>query len=139
MIHRRATILFCIYFIAVLAVCFINSPALPEMPRIWLGIPADKVVHFLMFFPFTILSFIAFRKDMQGKGQDFLTLSLLLLLGTVTAVCTELVQSSLGYRSGDINDFLADLIGLFFGCAACCIWVTLRKSSHPDSTTKEKA
>ena len=53
--------LFCIYLVAVAALCFLRPSSLPEMNiKTFLGLPIDKVLHFLMFLPYPVLSGMSF-------------------------------------------------------------------------------
>ena len=83
-----AKIVMLLYVVAVAYLCFANFHKLPDVPKTFLGIPMDKIVHFCMFFPFPILAFFAYDK------------------------LTEIIQGSLPYRSQDIHDFGADLLSI---------------------------
>ena len=51
---------FYLYLIAIAVLCFGKFSDLPSVSNTILGIPTDKVVHFVMFFPFPILAFLAY-------------------------------------------------------------------------------
>ena len=99
-------ILTVLYLIAVAVLCFSNFSHMSEMPRTVFGLPADKVVHFVMFLPFPVLSYFSF--DVRKAVCMF-------ALGCVLAWGTELIQSRIPYRSMDPADFKADRIGLICG------------------------
>ncbi len=116
----KRTILFriltLVYLVAVGFLCFGNFGGLPEVQRIILGIPTDKLVHFLMFVPFAFLAFWSFSKaDKAGIGKTMLALLALFALGCLIAWGTEVVQGKLPYRTFDVKDFRADRIGLACG------------------------
>lgn len=101
------------YLGAVAYCCFGHFSDLPEINTDSLfGIPADKVVHFLMFFPFPILCHLAFAGWTTKTSHTVLSVSVIFLTGAVIAAATEIGQSFTDYRSGDIIDFTADTISL---------------------------
>lgn len=103
---------FCVYLAAVLYLCFMKPDSLPELrPDLW-GIPLDKLAHFLMFFPFPLLSYIAFRPRQGGKWRSVAVLAVLYITGIGFAFGTEQLQGLSEYRSNDPYDFLADIIGM---------------------------
>lgn len=103
---------FCVYFAAVLYLCFLKPDSLPEIrPDLW-GIPLDKLAHFLMFFPYPLLSFLAFRPQQGGTWRSIAVLAVLYLTGIGFAFGTEQLQGLSEYRSNDPYDFLADIIGM---------------------------
>ena len=53
-------ILFAVYLAAVAFLCFGQFSSSQDVPMDLWGIPTDKVVHFLMFFPFPLLACLAF-------------------------------------------------------------------------------
>lgn len=104
-----AKLFFFIYMAIIFSLCFFNFSFQEgiEIPLYILGIPVDKVVHFLMFVPFPILISLAFCRT----GAF-----LVLLLGALLAIFTEGVQYYLlPYREGDILDFAADMTGIAAG------------------------
>lgn len=110
-------ILFLSYVSAVGILCLIKTDSLPEMPSLWLGIPADKVAHFCMFTPFPLLSYLSLMPGRRRIMTSVIVTAVLTAMGAAFAYGTELLQGQTGYRSYDINDFYADLAGLSFGAA----------------------
>lgn len=107
--------LFCIYIVAVILLCVIRTDSMPEMPRDLFGIPIDKVMHFTMFLPFTILGYIAFHSSNIGLWRKFAVLFILIILGSGFAYSTERLQALTDYRSYEMADFLSDLTGIAAG------------------------
>lgn len=105
-------ILFILYLAAVAFICFMRPDRLPDIQKNIFGIPADKVAHFLMFFPFPILAFLSFAKPKKKFWKAALFSFLTLLAGSAVAVLTEYVQGLLPYRSKDFSDFKADFLAL---------------------------
>ena len=105
-------ILFAAYLVAVAVLCFGKFESSQDMPMDLWGIPTDKIVHFLMFFPFLLLAYLAFDRYKGNRSSSFLWTGLAFLGGCAYAAVTELVQSRLSYRSGDPIDFQADFLAL---------------------------
>lgn len=116
-----ARILFAMYLVAVAVLCFGKFESSQDMPRELWGIPTDKVVHFLMFFPFPALAYLAFDRYKGNRSSSFLWAGVAFLAGCAYAAGTELIQSRLSYRSGDPVDFQADFLAL----AACSVFILI--------------
>ena len=112
-----ARILFALYLIAVAVLCFGKFESSQDVPLELWGLPMDKVVHFLMFFPLPALAYLAFDRYKGNRSSSFLWTGVTFLGGCAYAAFTELVQSRLSYRSGDPADFKADFLAL----AACSV------------------
>ena len=113
--HTRAIIfriLTILYVVAVAWLCFANFSKAPQMPRTLFGLPIDKVVHFLMFFPFPILAFLAYDHLTQTPWQALAALISICAIGGIFAGITEIIQGQLSYRTKDINDFGADCLAI---------------------------
>ena len=108
-----ARIVFAAYIVAVLVLCFGQFSGSENVPKELWGIPTDKIVHFLMFFPFPLLAYLAFDGYRGGRWTSICRSTVALACGCAFAAFTELVQSRLSYRSGDPVDFQADAIALF--------------------------
>jgi len=112
---RRTTIfkiLTLIYIATVAVICFARFSSLPTVPGKIFGLDADKVVHYLMFMPFPVLAYFSFPLERKSFWGAMGALLLILLLGAGLAGITEYVQGKLPYRSMDINDFKADVLGM---------------------------
>lgn len=108
-----ARILFVVYLVAVAWLCFGHFDSMPDVPRDWWGIPMDKIVHFVMFFPFPILAYIAFDRFTDKWWTSVLFVLVTFGVGALLAAGTEIGQARLTtYRSGDPNDWKADLLAL---------------------------
>jgi hypothetical protein len=122
-----ARVLFVLYLVAVAWLCFGKFSSVPDVPRSFWGIPTDKVVHFLMFLPFPLLAYGAL-----GVRPRSFFLSLLLVAGIFAAGCvlsggTEVVQSFLYWRSGDLRDFEADALALGISSGIVLLIETVRQ------------
>ena len=125
-IHIVAAIAFCMYLTAIGALCFMHGDSLPAIRGSFFGISADKIVHFLMFCPFIPLSFLTFSKSESSIGRHIILLIILMLIGGMIALSTELIQDKLSYRSYDIKDLIADCIGLAVGHVVIVLWLIIK-------------
>ena len=114
--NRTRSIIFSIAMVLYLAVVgyllFANFEKLSSIPRIFLGIPTDKIVHFCMFFPFPILAYLAYDQLTDTPLKDFAALVSICAIGAIFAGLTEIGQSLLPYRYEDISDFRADCLAI---------------------------
>lgn len=116
-----ARVLFAMYLVAVAVLCFGKFDSSQDVPKSLWGIPTDKVVHFLMFFPLPALAYLAFDRYKGNRSSSFLWAGVAFLAGCAYAAGTELIQSRLSYRSGDPVDFQADFLAL----AACSVFILI--------------
>ena len=107
-----AKIIMLLYVVAVAYLCFANFHKLPDVPKTFLGIPMDKIVHFCMFFPFPILAFLAYAHLTQTPWHALAALISICAIGGIFAGITEIIQGQLSYRTKDINDFGADCLAI---------------------------
>ena len=104
-------ILFLAYVATVAWLCFGTFKPGPDIPRDILGIPTDKVVHFLMFLPFPLLGTLAF--DFRSWWR---ALSMSTLLANLMAFTFEQLQSRLTtVRITDPSDLNANFLGISLG------------------------
>ena len=107
-----AKIVMLLYVVAVAYLCFANFHKLPEVPKTFLGIPMDKIVHFCMFFPFPILAYLAYDRLTDTPLKAFAALLCICAIGGIFAGLTEIVQGMLPYRYEDIHDYGADCLAI---------------------------
>ncbi len=112
---------FIIIFIAYLAIntyfLFSKGDSLMDIQNkgfvLWasttLGVKADKILHMMLFLPMIPLAWFAFRPKWA------ITKVVILWSGVIFGVLTELIQHYLPYRSGDITDVAADIVGSVLG------------------------
>ncbi len=120
-------ILLCAYIVAVAYLCFMKPDDIPALDPYFLGIPVDKLAHFLMFFPFPIVSYGAFMPESGKKAAHLVILLVLTAAGLGLAIGTEHVQGQLGYRSEDIHDFYADLAGIICSAVLTMIYILAKR------------
>lgn len=123
-------IAFCLYLTGVALMCFLHGDKIPDVSGTWFGLPADKVAHSVMFFPFIPLSFQTFRSKSGSRLINLLILTLLMFLGLGTAYLTEVIQDKLSYRTYENKDLIADSLGLGAGYACIALWIIFRRSKR---------
>ena len=88
-------------------VCFLPANEVDKISN-FNFIYLDKIIHFSMFFTLSIVLFFEIKKPIRKIFLSVILVSLFL------ASFTEIIQHTLiTSRSGDINDFFADMIGTF--------------------------
>ena len=122
-----SVIVFCLYIAAVAYLCFARPDDMPQLPQLWLGLPADKVGHFLMFMPFPLLGYLTFEVKGMSVGRKLFLIAILIVFGAGMALGTEYIQARLEYRSSENSDLLADGIGLITGGIFTFINILIRK------------
>ena len=126
-----------LYLAALAYLCFGHFDSLPHVKPYFLGFPIDKVVHFLMFFPFPLLLFAAFDRLTTKPWHSLLFAVLTFLLGCLIAAGTELGQSMTIYRTGDPWDFKADALALAIS-SVIVLMIDLLKQFFPPEETRKK-
>ena len=128
-----ARILLGVYLLAILVLCFANFSSVPKVQDKIFGIPVDKIVHFLMFFPFPILAWFAFDKHSNTLSSTFLFTALTFIIGVVFAAATEFGQAKLTtWRSGDPKDLGADICALALA-SLIVLFLDIKKQRRPCS------
>ena len=120
-------ILFVLYLTVLMYLCFGKFDSLPTEPRNLFGLEGDKVVHFLMFLPFPVLSYFAFPMRTRKAWHSLLLAVFFLAADSVLAAGTEFIQGFIPYREADTADFGADFIGLCIS-AALVLTIDLKKT-----------
>lgn len=116
-----------IYICSVAYLCFMKPDDIPTIdPYLW-GIPVDKIAHFAMFFPYPFLAYAAFQPHGRRRYVHFIVLLILVIVGAGLAVGTEQIQGMLEYRSYDIADYMADMIGIGSSAFIIALYLLFRK------------
>ena len=119
-------IIFCLYIAAVIYLCFAKPDDVPSLEIFFLGLPFDKVGHFIMFTPFPILAYKVFDSGNLTNSRRILLIFAITATGVGLAAMTEFIQSHLAYRSADVHDLFSDLIGICTGVVVA-IYFLIRK------------
>lgn len=117
----------CVYFAAVLLLCLIRPESLPEAGLDLWGIPLDKIAHFLMFFPYPVIAYIAFKPESKRKWIHLLILFAVFTAGLFLAIGTEKLQGLSEYRSYEITDFYADVFGMECSAFLTFLYIIFKK------------
>ena len=126
-----ARLIFFLYLVAVAVLCFGHFDSIPSISPTILGIPTDKLVHFLMFFPFPVLAFFAFDRVTESIRTSIIFVRTTFAAGCLRALGTELGQAHLTtYRTGDPMDFSADVIALFVSSVMVFIIDVSKQKRH---------
>ena len=116
-----------IYICSVAYLCFMKTDEIPTIdPFLW-GIPVDKLAHFAMFFPYPFLAYAAFQPHDKRRYIHFIVLLIVVIVGAGLAVGTEQIQGMLEYRSYDIADYMADMIGMGSSAFIIALYILSRK------------
>jgi len=101
------------WFILILIVTFLPGSS---SRRIKLFIHADKLIHLLLFFTFSLLLIIDTKKFFQTSSIQKNIIIAVTLTGVAVGLFTELVQYFVIVdRSGTIGDLIADISGILIG------------------------
>lgn len=129
-VRHISFIILCIYIAVVAVLCFMKTDSLPSVELYFLGIPMDKIAHFVMFAPFPVLAYMTFWPAKAGKAGKLGVLMVIIAIGAGMAKATERIQSMLGYRSGDPMDFLSDMTGILAGALVIAAYILLKKENR---------
>ena len=120
--------LFVVYIVAVLSLTLLDlSDKTQELPKYFLGIPMDKIAHFLMYFAYPVVGWLMVSYNKRIKiGQKYV-FACLIISGLAFAAFTETAQGLFTtYREPDPLDFIAHVLGILVG--SFLIWI-FRKSA----------
>lgn len=102
-----------LYLICVAVLCLARFDNIQEVAsETLLGLPADKVVHFLMFFPFPILTYLSFRNLSRKVWHSLVFCLSVFAAGCFLGALSEVAQGLTDYRSSDPLDFRVDCISV---------------------------
>ena len=107
-----ARLVLVLYIAALAWLCFGDFSDVQDVPKTVFGLEIDKIVHFLMFFPFPFLVFFSFGRRGEKAWKAILWTVVVFAVGCTLAGVTEIVQGELGYRTADVMDFRADGLSL---------------------------
>lgn len=125
-----STAAFLLYIAAIAVLCLIHNDSLPDISKTWFGIPSDKVAHFVMFSPFIPLAYLSFRPKQKGLVKRLILTIILVLIGTGMAYITEWLQGQTNYRTFEVSDIQADILGIGFGTVLTLIFIIIRHTIY---------
>ena len=127
-IHYIIKSLFYIYILGLCFCCFWNFRGSIDLSTEWIGLPKDKVVHFLLFFPMPVMTYLAFPK-LRNTPRRYLRFSIIVFICSIAfGAMTEAVQWLTGYRQCDWGDLLADCCGIAAAIAVLQIYEAFIKN-----------
>ena len=135
--YTAVSALFAAYIVAVLCLTLLNlSDKTPDLPKYFLGIPMDKIAHFLMYFAYPVTGWLLLNYNKNIKiGQKHL-FACLIISGLAFAAFTETAQGLFTtYRESDPLDFVANIIGIFSG--SITIWLIRKPATRLCDTFQE--
>ena len=102
-------LMFYLYILTVLSLMLfsINVSDI-NVPKEIMGIAIDKVVHFLIFFPYPFLLYVSFKRKFKANVSFFLWV-IIPLSGIFFAIATEFLQSINPARSFELSDMAANV------------------------------
>ncbi|MHC1703481.1 MAG: VanZ family protein [Tenuifilaceae bacterium] len=110
--HFRKTLLIYTLLIFVMAVITINSYEKSLNNTYVLSFRLDYLIHFVVFIPWMWLVWKAYDVNFR---KDLLQAITWIFLGLIFAGLTEGIQYFIPYRAFNINDLLANSIGVLLG------------------------
>lgn len=118
--HRWWRPLFIAYFIALSIGLLWPGLQVPDVvPR------PDLIVHGVTFGAFTLLCYLALTRSLRQRPFAF---AIVFVIGSIYGASTEWLQSlPFVRRTGAVDDFLADLLGVVIGTFAA--WVLSRRAN----------
>ncbi len=124
--HIWAAVL-CCYFAAVLTLCLARPEHTAFLNKSLWGIQMDKIGHFLMFLPYPVIAYIAFRPETGKRWRHILVLLAVFGAGVGLAMGTEQLQGLSDYRSYEIEDFYADVLGMECSAFVTALYIIFKK------------
>jgi VanZ family protein len=103
-------VLFYVYILILLTLLCVKFSDKIKIPSFFLGIPSDKWIHAILFFPFIILFRLGaiFQKELS-------LIQLYFLIALPFAAFCESLHYFIPYRTFSVSDFYANAIGLLIG------------------------
>ena len=121
--HVIAILLFIIYIGFVTYLCFGHPPKSVHLPHELWGLPFDKCVHFLMFFPYPLLAHDAFYFKNKWRALVFA-----ILTGLVLCFTMELLQDKITtYRTTDPWDLSINVASVTISSIITAVLALFRK------------
>lgn len=115
-------ILFCLMVLTI-------NPGEIDIPVQLLGIELDKLVHFTLFFPYSIFAWLAFGRSSTKKFSNW-SFVLIGASGFVLASVTEFSQLMNPDRNFDPKDLLANFIAIIAGTLLITVISISKKYFH---------
>ena len=118
LVKKKSRIIFWCYFffLILIAILPVNNVSSGTLNCVFIvRVRLDYLLHSLLFIPWIFLYTVTFRRE---KISDKL---IMVIAGLLMAFATEGVQYFLTYRAYNINDLLANFLGVLLGSFALLI------------------
>ena len=99
-------------------------------PRVKPALGLDKIVHVIMYAGFAFLCVWGYREQFLTKGKTYQikALALTTVISILYGGITEILQEHLvPLRTGDVYDFIADIIGTLVGISLFAVFFRKKK------------
>lgn len=119
---RISLILLIIYIASVLFLSlysFENTQV--DLPKYFLGIPIDKIIHFIMYLPLPVLIWsvlVDFYPSLYNKST---ALIISLFASIFISTSTEILQNTTEFRQFEYLDLIANYLGVIIGLLSISI------------------
>lgn len=108
-----------LWAIAILVLTGVPGKYFPAVTSFWDWLSPDKIVHIFIFGIQAFLLFHAFRVQFLPTKQRLVYVSVISGSVILFALLTEVLQTYVFIgRHGNVYDFIADAVGVFFGFMA---------------------
>ncbi len=117
--YKKSKFIFFSYIFALLVLSVIpfSKSKHIHLPMLKMEFRADYLIHFFLYLPFARLFHMAYTKRLNIK----------ILSGILFAFITEFIQYYLPYRTFNINDLLANILGVFAGLVVFILFLSFQK------------
>ena len=121
--HITSVAVFILYLGVLVYLCFGHPTAFFKVPRSLWGIPIDKVIHFLMFFPYPFFAQAAFYFKNRWRSLVFV-----IITGIIFCFAFELLQDKITtYRTTDSWDLFYNVAAVTAGSSIIALFTLFRK------------
>ncbi len=86
----------------------------------------DKIAHIIIYFLLTGTILLAFIPNLHNKTTFFI-ISITFIIASIYALSDEIHQYFVPYRNFDLNDWLADIIGIIISLLLYNFWSFVAK------------
>ncbi len=119
---RISLILLIIYIASVLFLSlysFENTQI--DLPKFFLGIPLDKIIHFIMYIPLPILLWAVLIDFYPSYYHRGVALVIIFIISIILSTSTEILQKTTEFRQFEYLDLIANYLGVIIGLLSISI------------------
>ncbi|MGV8962637.1 MAG: VanZ family protein [Candidatus Saccharimonadaceae bacterium] len=104
--------------------CIINVDSIPGSKRL---LQYDKIAHFGMFFIFSAVIYYDYYRMHGGKPNLYKWVLFGLIVPVIYGGIIEIAQQQFFSRSGDLQDFIADIFGSLSATVVALFYLNLKR------------